>query len=95
MFNNKQSFFKGTTKISYEFCQRGLSIINFVRTFGTRGIKIEKIWQFFSNFNPFPSMPSAATGDRKQFHHLQIVFDNNTRSLVWNSIDAKAPSSFL
>ena len=27
-------------------------------------------------------MPSVATGDRKQFQYLQIVFNNKTRSLV-------------
>ena len=55
-------------------------MINFLRIFGTRGIKTLPI--FFSNFNPFPFMPSAATGARKQFQYLQIAFDNKTRSLV-------------
>ena len=41
-------------------------MINFLRIFGTRGIKIEKHWPIFSNFNPFPSMPSVASGDRRQ-----------------------------
>ena len=36
----------------------------------------------FSSFNPFPSMLSVATGDRKQFQCLQIVCNNKTRSLV-------------
>ena len=31
--------FKATTKISNEFYLRGLTIINFLRIFGTRGIK--------------------------------------------------------
>ena len=57
-------------------------MINFLRIFGTRGIKIEKHWPNFSNFNPFPSMPSVATGDGKQFQYLQIVLNNKTRSLV-------------
>jgi len=39
-------------------------------------------WQVFSNFNPFPSSPSKATGDRKQFQYLQIVFNNKPRPLV-------------
>ena len=39
-------------------------------------------WLIFSNFNPFPSVPSIATGDRKQFRCLQIVFNNKSWSLV-------------
>ena len=66
-------------------------MINFLRIFGTRSITTLKNWPIFSSFNQFPSMPSVATGDRKQFQYLQIVFDNKTRSLV----DARAPSSFL
>ena len=44
--------------------------------------KLENNWPFFSSFNPSPSMPSVATGDRKQFQYLQIVFSNKTRSLI-------------
>ena len=70
-------------KISNEFYQRGLTMTDFLRIFGTRSTKtLKKNWQFFSSFNPFPSMPSVATGDRKQFQNIQIVFNNNTRSLV-------------
>ena len=69
-------------KISNEFYQRGLTIINSLRIFGTRRIKSRKNWPIFSSFNPFPSMPSVATDDRKQFQYLQIVFNNKTRSLV-------------
>ena len=29
--------------------------------------KLEKIGPIFSSFNPFPSLPSAATDDSKQF----------------------------
>ena len=39
-------------------------------------------WPIFSNFNPFPSVPSIAIGDRKQFQCLQIVFNSKSRSLV-------------
>ena len=31
--------------------------------------KIEKNWPILSSFNPFPSMPTVATGDRKQFQY--------------------------
>ena len=41
-----------------------------------------KSWQIFSSFNPFPSMPSVATDDRKQFQYIQIVLNNKSRSLV-------------
>ena len=60
-----------------EFYQRGLTIINFFVAY-----ELEKNWPTFSSFNPFPSMPSAATGDMKQFQFLQIVFNNKTRSSV-------------
>jgi len=43
--------------------------------------KLEKIGPTFSSFNPFPSLPSVATGDRKQFQWLKIVFNNKARSL--------------
>ena len=72
--------------MSKKFYQRGLTIINFLRIFGPRSIKIWKTWPIFSNFNPFPSMPSVAIDDRKQFQYLQIVYINKTR---------KTPSSFF
>ena len=69
-------------KISNEFYQRGLTIINFLRFSQHVESKHKKNWPIFSNFNPFPSVPSVATSDRKQFQYLQIVFSNKTRSLV-------------
>ena len=39
-------FCKAMTKISNEFCQRGLTVINFLRIFGTRSIKLEKFKKF-------------------------------------------------
>ena len=68
-------------KTSYQFYQRGLTIINFLRILEHITSKLEKIGQFFQ-VNPSPSMPSIATGDKKQFQYLQIVFNNKTRSLV-------------
>ena len=44
--------------------------------------KLEKIGQFFSNFNPFLSVPSVVTGDRKQLQYLQTALNNKTRSSV-------------
>ena len=43
--------------------------------------KLEKIGPIFSSFNPFPSLPSVATKDRKQFQCRKIVFNNKTRPL--------------
>ena len=82
LYSLTKCFCKVTTKISNEFYQRGLTIIKFLRIFWRRSIKIWKNWQFFSNFNPFPSLPSEATGDRKQFQYLQIVLNNKPRPLV-------------
>ena len=73
---------KATTKISNAFYERGLTIINFLRIFGTPSIKVEKNWPMFFKFQSFPSMTSVAIDDRKQFQCLQIVFNNKTRSLV-------------
>ena len=38
--------------------------------------KLEKIGPIFSSFNPFPSLPSAATDDRKQFQCRKIYLFN-------------------
>ena len=70
-------FCKATSKAPNEFYQRGLTIINFLTIFGTRSIKTCKNWPIFLNFNPFPSMPSVVTGDRKQFQYPPIVLNNN------------------
>ena len=60
-------FCKAMTKISNEFYQIGLTIINFFKIFGTRSIKTRKNWPIFSSLNPFPSMR------QKQFQCIQIV----------------------
>ena len=44
--------------------------------------KLEKIDPIFSSFSPFPSLPSTATDERKQFQCRNIVFDNKTSPLV-------------
>ena len=74
-------------EMSNEVYQRGLAIINFSRIFGTRIIKTRKK---LANFFKFQSISihatrnnrRQATGDRKQFQCLQIVFNNKPRSLV-------------
>ena len=43
------------------------------------GSKLEKIGPIF--FNPFPSLPSVATDDRKQFQCGKKVFNNKTEPL--------------
>ena len=45
-------FCKAMTKISNEFYQRGLTIINFLRIFGTRSIKIFQISIHFHPCHP-------------------------------------------
>jgi len=54
-------------KISNEFYQGELTIIIFLVIFEDIASKLEKIGPIFSIFNPFPSLPSVATDDRKQF----------------------------
>ena len=80
LYSSTKCFCKA--KISNEFYQTELTIINFLRIFWRCSVKIWKTWQFFSNFNPFPSLPSEALGARKQFQYLQIVFINKPRQLV-------------
>ena len=60
--NKTKNFCKATAKISNEFYQRGLTIIHFLRIFGTRGIKTRKNRPIISNFNLFPSVQFIATG---------------------------------
>jgi len=69
-------------KISNEFYQRQLTIIIFWVVFEDRASKLEKIGPSFSSFNPFPSLPSVATGGRKQFQWRKIVFNNKARPLL-------------
>ena len=54
-------------KISNEFYQGEPTIIRFLEIFENTGSKLEKIGPIFSSFNPFPSLPSVATDDKKQF----------------------------
>ena len=82
-------------KISNEFYQGELTIIILGVIFENIASKLEKIGQIFSSFNPFLSMPSAATDGRKQFQCRKIVLNNKARPLIWNSIDAKTLFSFL
>ena len=49
---------------------------------------LEKIGSIFSSFNPFPSLSSVVTDARKRFHCPKIVFDDKTRPLAFNSIEA-------
>ena len=54
----------------------------FVVIFEDTASKLEKIVPIFSSFNPFPSLPSAATDVRKHFQCHNIFFNNRTRTLV-------------
>ena len=68
-------------KISNEFYQGQLTIIIFLVVFENIASKLEQIGPIFSSFNPFPSLPSIATGDRKQFQWRKIDFINKARPL--------------
>jgi len=68
-------------KISNEFYLGQLTIIIFLVVFENIASKLEKIVPIFSSFNPFPSLPSVATGDKKQFQCRKIVFNNKARPL--------------
>jgi len=84
LYTLTKSFCKVTTKISNEFYQRRLTVTKFLRIFHIEDVasKFGKNWPVFSHFNPFPSLPSESTGDRKQFQYLQIVFNNKPKPLV-------------
>ena len=55
-------------------------IITFLRFFEDIASRLENIGPIFSSFNPFSSLPSAATDNRKQIqcHNNIIVFNNKT-----------------
>ena len=54
-------------KISNEFYQGEPTVIRFLEIFDNTASKLEKIGPIFSSFNPFPSLPSVATDDKKRF----------------------------
>jgi len=58
-----------------------LTIIIFLVIFKNIASKLEKIGPIFSSFNPFPSLPSVATDDRKQFQCSKIGLNNKARPL--------------
>jgi len=68
-------------EISIEFYQGGLTTMIFLAIFESIASKLEKIGPIFSSFNPFSSLPSVATDDRKQFHCRKIVLNNKARPL--------------
>ena len=70
-----------TKKISNELYQRLLTIIIFLVIFKDIASKLEQIGPIFSSFNPFPSLPSVATDDRKQFQCCKIGLNNKARPL--------------
>ena len=56
-------------------------MIIFLVIFEDIASKLETIGPIFSSFNPFPSLPSVATDDRKRFQCRKIVLNNNARPL--------------
>jgi len=59
--------------ISIEFYHGELTTMIFLVIFESIATKLEKIGPIFSSFNPFPSLPSVATDDRKQFQWRKIL----------------------
>ena len=43
--------------------------------------KLQKVAPTFSSFNPFPSLPSVATNDRKHNKHHNKALNNKPRPL--------------
>jgi len=64
-----------------DFYQGELTIISFWVIFEKIASKLEKIDPIFSSFNPFPSLPSVAKDDRKQFQCRKIDLNNKARPL--------------
>ena len=85
-------FCKATTKISNEFYHRGLTIIIFLRIFGTRSIKNSKK---LANFSNFQSISIHAHPQRQTTGNSFSTFKQSLTTKLdhqfWNSIDAKAP----
>jgi len=81
-------------RIKNKFYQGELTIITLLVIFEDIAPKLENLGPIFSSFNPFPSLPSVATDDRKQFQCCKIVFNNKARLFFWNSIDFETLFSF-
>ena len=66
------------TQSAPKFFQGQLTIIIFW------GVIFENIASkpIYSSLTPFPSLPSVATDDRKQFQYCKIVFNNKARPLL-------------
>ena len=56
-------------------------MINVLAIFESISSKLEKISPIFSSFNPFLSLSSVATDDRKQFQYLKMILNNKTEPL--------------
>ena len=66
---------------SNELYQKEQPIINFLVFFVQKASKLENVGPTFSSFNPFPSLPSVATNDKKQIQRHNIVLNNKPRPL--------------
>ena len=78
------------TKISNELYHEEPTIIIFLVIFEDVASKLEKNGAIFSSFNPFPSLPSVATDNRKQFQCHNIVLNSKELEHYFgNLIDAK------
>ena len=69
---------------------------NFVVNFtGIIALRLKKLAQLFSSFNPFPSLPPIATDDRKQFQSQTKVLNNKTGPLYLEFNSCEKGFSFL
>ena len=64
--------------------KNGQLILRFLIFFVDIASKLEKVEPTFSNFNPFPFLPSVETNDRKQNKCHNIVLNNKPRPLFLN-----------
>ena len=59
---------KSKRKLQTNFARENLTVIIFSVSFADITlIELERVGPIFSSFNPCPSVPSAATEDRKKF----------------------------
>ena len=62
--------------------------------FRHNAIQFAKVGPTFSSLSPCPSLPSAETGERRQFQCLNIVLNNKTGPLFLNATNARKILAF-
>ena len=79
---NPQAWDSHLRRESWQVYESWQPIIGFLILFVEIASKLEKVVPTISNFNPFLSLPSVATNDRKQNKRHNIVLNNKPRPLV-------------